>query len=73
MCRPPSKNGHPRHLKSAVLARRGSEIRFNPELLEFSGFYNYEPRACALLKEIRKVGTSEPSAIAEIIFSVAAS
>ena len=42
------------NLKSAVLARRGSEIRFNPELLEFSGFYNYEPRACAPFKGNQK-------------------
>lgn len=34
------------NLKSAVIARRGSTIRFNDDLLSFSGFYCYEPRPC---------------------------
>jgi transposase len=34
------------NLKSAVLSRSGNDIRFNPDLLEFAGFYSYEPRAC---------------------------
>lgn len=34
------------NLKSAVIDRRGSNIRFNEQMLDFSGFYNFEPRAC---------------------------
>ncbi len=34
------------NLKSAVIARRGGNIRFNDDLLNFSGFYCYEPRPC---------------------------
>lgn len=34
------------NLKSVVLARRGREVRFNPEILDFSGFYHFEPRPC---------------------------
>jgi len=44
-------NGIPRiilydNLKSAVIARRDRLVRFNKELLDFSGFYAYEPRPC---------------------------
>jgi transposase len=43
--------GNPRHilydnLKSAVLERYQDKIRFNPQLVEFSGCYGYQPRAC---------------------------
>jgi len=43
--------GNPRHilydnLKSAVQERYRDKIRFNPQLVEFSGFYGYQPRAC---------------------------
>ena len=34
------------NLKSAVLERFKDKIKFNPQLVEFSGFYGYEPRAC---------------------------
>lgn len=34
------------NLKSVVLDRLGKDIRFNPEVLDFSGFYCYEPRPC---------------------------
>jgi len=34
------------NLKSAVISRRGNRIRFNDDLLNFSGFYCYEPRPC---------------------------
>jgi transposase len=45
-------NGLPRillydNLKSAVLERCGEAIRFHPTLLEFSGYYRYEPRPVA--------------------------
>jgi transposase len=44
-------NGQPRvilydNLKSAVLERRGSQILFNPRLLELSAHYHFEPRPC---------------------------
>lgn len=35
------------NLKSAVLERCGDAIRFNPTLLEFAGYYRYEPRPVA--------------------------
>jgi transposase len=35
------------NLKSAVLERHGDAIRFHPKLLEFAGYYRYEPRPCA--------------------------
>ncbi len=34
------------NLKSAVIARRGNGIRLNEDLLNFSGFYCFEPRPC---------------------------
>lgn len=34
------------NLKSVVLARHGDRIRFNDDILSFSGFYCYEPRPC---------------------------
>lgn len=45
-------NGLPRilwydNLKSAVLERCGEAIRFHPTLLEFAGYYRYEPRPVA--------------------------
>src|SRR5664279_3452422 len=44
-------NGQPRvllydNLKSAVLERRGTQILFNPRLLELSAHYHVEPRPC---------------------------
>jgi transposase len=44
-------NGQPRmilydNLKSAVLERRGSQILFNPRLLELSSHYHFAPQAC---------------------------
>ena len=35
------------NLKSAVLARRGQQVRFNPRLLELAGHYHFEPRPVA--------------------------
>ncbi|HIL20163.1 MAG TPA: IS21 family transposase [Candidatus Thioglobus sp.] len=35
------------NLKSAVLERQGSIIRFNPTLLDLSGHYHFEPKAAA--------------------------
>lgn len=35
------------NLKSVVIARRGNLIRFNDDILEFSGFYGFEPRPCS--------------------------
>jgi transposase len=32
------------NLKSVVIDRRGDAIHFNPQLLEFSAYYRYEPR-----------------------------
>lgn len=48
-------NGVPRvllydNLKSAVLERQGDSIRFNPILLEFSGYYHFEPRPVAVAR-----------------------
>lgn len=34
------------NLKSAVLERLGSQIRFNPTLLDFAGHYRFRPDAC---------------------------
>ena len=34
------------NLKSAVLERRGSQIHFNPHLIEFSAHYHFAPRPC---------------------------
>jgi transposase len=44
-------NGQPRmilydNLKSAVLERRGSQILFNPRLVELSAHYHFAPRPC---------------------------
>ena len=38
------------NLKSAVLARQGDAISFNPTLLEFSAYYRYEPRPVAVAR-----------------------
>ena len=38
------------NLKSAVLERRGSTIRFHPTLLAFAGHYRYEPRPVAIAR-----------------------
>lgn len=38
------------NLKSAVLERQGQAIRFNPTLLDFSGFHRYEPRPVAVAR-----------------------
>lgn len=38
------------NLKSAVLERCGSAIRFNPTLLSFAGAYRYEPRPVAIAR-----------------------
>jgi transposase len=35
------------NLKSAVLEREGSAVRFHPTLLGLAGHYRFEPRACA--------------------------
>jgi len=48
-------NGIPRivlydNLRSAVLERHGDAIRFNPVLLEFAGYYRYEPRPVAVAR-----------------------
>src|SRR6185437_13533598 len=48
-------NGVPRvllydNLKSAVLERRGDEIRFHPTLLTFAGHYRFEPRPVAVAR-----------------------
>jgi transposase len=34
------------NLKSAVLERQGSAIRFHPRLLELAGHYHFAPRPC---------------------------
>ena len=34
------------NLKSAVIERLKDSIKFNPQLVEFSGFYGFEPKAC---------------------------
>jgi transposase len=44
-------NGQPRailydNLKAAVLERRGSQILFNPRLLELSAHYHFAPQPC---------------------------
>jgi transposase len=44
-------NGQPRailydNLKAAVLERRGSQILFNPRLIELSAHYHFAPRPC---------------------------
>ena len=38
------------NLKSAVLERHGDAIRFHPMLLDFSGYYRYEPRPVAVAR-----------------------
>jgi transposase len=35
------------NLRSAVLERQGSAIRFHPRLLELAGYYHFAPRPCA--------------------------
>lgn len=34
------------NLKSVVIARHGQQVHFNNQILEFSGFYGFEPRPC---------------------------
>jgi len=34
------------NLKSAVLERRGNQVQFNPQLLELSAHYHFQPRPC---------------------------
>ena len=38
------------NLKSAVLARRGQAIQFNPSLLDFAAHYRFEPRPVAVAR-----------------------
>jgi len=38
------------NLKSAVLERHGDTIRFNPQILQFSKHYGYEPRPVAVCR-----------------------
>jgi transposase len=38
------------NLRSAVLERQGTAIRFNPDLLAFSAYYHYEPRPVAVAR-----------------------
>ena len=38
------------NLASAVLDRQGDAIRFNPTLLDFAGYYRYEPRPVAVAR-----------------------
>src|SRR4029077_3051237 len=38
------------NLKSAVIERRGSAIRFNPALLAFAAHYRFEPRPVAVAR-----------------------
>ena len=38
------------NLKSAVLERMGNAIRFNPQLLDFSAHYRFEPRPVAVYR-----------------------
>ena len=42
------------NLKSAVLERQGTAIRFNPTLLEFAGHYRFEPRPVAVYRGNQK-------------------
>ena len=37
-------------MKSAVLARQGDAVRFNPKLLELAGHYRFEPRPVAVAR-----------------------
>ncbi|MGH2702584.1 MAG: IS21 family transposase [Actinomycetota bacterium] len=34
------------NLRSAVLERRGAEVRFHPRYLELAGWYHFQPRPC---------------------------
>lgn len=34
------------NLRSAVLERRGSDVRFHPRYLELAGWYHFQPRPC---------------------------
>ena len=34
------------NLRSAVLGRRGKEVRFHPRYLELAGWYHFQPRPC---------------------------
>lgn len=34
------------NLRSAVLERRGTEVRFHPRYLELAGWYHFQPRPC---------------------------
>ena len=59
-------NGQPRtilydNLKSAVLERRGSQILFNPRLVELTAHYHFTAQACQVRAGNQK-GWNEPSA-----------
>lgn len=56
-------NGLPRvllydNLRSAVLERQGSIIRFNPSLLSFAAHYRFEPRPVAVARGNEKAESS---------------
>ena len=38
------------NLKAAILERQGDAIRFNPTLLDFAGYYRFEPRPVAVAR-----------------------
>ena len=42
------------NLKSAVIERRGSAVRFHPTLLELAGHYRYQPRAAEVRRPTDK-------------------
>ncbi|MDP1654082.1 MAG: hypothetical protein Q8L56_15300 [Rhodocyclaceae bacterium] len=50
------------NLKSAVLERSGSVIRFHPTLLALSGHYHYEPRPVAVARGNEKGRVERPLA-----------
>ena len=42
------------NLSSVVTSRVGTDIRFNPRFLDFSGFYGFKPKACNVRKAREK-------------------
>jgi transposase len=40
--------------KNAVLFHLGNEVRFNPKLIDFAGFYLFDPRACRVRRPEEK-------------------
>ena len=61
------------NLKSAVLERQGSVIRFHPTLLALSGHYRFDPRPVARWRGgMRRVASSGPFAISATPSSPAA-